>query len=132
VPGSAGVLTDLERTRGRGSFSRALPSNLKPPTRGGPNISWQWRKMVDTQTEHYLRLARHAATLTRLKLRIENLRQSSANGRGFHLRAACTAYDQALIIAAGELGLDPEAKVPLSTSDRLGLEAELALAGLRW
>jgi len=88
--------------------------------------------MVDTHTEHYLKVARHAATLTRLKLRIESLRHSSAHGRGFHLRAACTAYDQALVLAAVELGLQPQASLPLSTADRLGLEAELALAGLRW
>jgi hypothetical protein len=87
---------------------------------------------VNTQTEHYLRLARHAATLTRLTVRIDTLRQSSAQGRGFHLRAACTAYDQALLLAAFELGLNPNLTVPLSTPERLGLEAELALAGLRW
>jgi hypothetical protein len=87
---------------------------------------------VDTETEHYLRLAKHAATLTRLKLRIEALRHSSANGRGFQLRAACTAYDQALVLAAFELGLDTEATPPLTSSDRVGLEAELVLAGLRW
>ena len=87
---------------------------------------------MNTQTEHYLRLARHAATLTRLTMRIDALRQGSAHGRGFHLRAACTAYDQALLLAAYELGLNPDATVPLNAQQRLGLEAELVLAGLRW
>jgi hypothetical protein len=87
---------------------------------------------VNTETERYLRVARHAATLTRLARRIEDLRRSSAYGRGFHLRAAWTAYDQALILAAAELGLEVPTTSQLGSTDRLGLEAELALAGLRW
>jgi hypothetical protein len=87
---------------------------------------------VNLETQHYLRVAQHAATLTRLTARIAALRHQSANGRGFQLRAACTAYDQALVLAAFELGVSGGASAPLTTAQRLTLEAELVLAGLRW
>jgi hypothetical protein len=88
---------------------------------------------VHSETTHYLRLAKHAATLTRLKLRISELeRESRAHGRGHHLRAALTAYDQALLLAGSEIGVSDLPDHPLSAASRLGLEAELILAGLRW
>jgi hypothetical protein len=42
------------------------------------------------------------------------------------------AYDQTLALAAVELGICVPGKVPWEAADRLTVEAELSLAGLRW
>jgi hypothetical protein len=82
--------------------------------------------------DRYLRLAAHAANLTRLTGRIAEVSHHSRTHRGLQLRAACTAYDQTLLLAATELGIETGLRTPLSAVDRLTLEAELVAAGLRW
>ena len=82
--------------------------------------------------QQQLRLAEHAANLTRLCQRVEVLRRNSERRFGLHLRAALMAYDQTLALAAGELGIAVPPKVPWTAADRLTVEAELSLAGLRW
>jgi hypothetical protein len=51
---------------------------------------------------------------------------------GQHLRAASTAYDQTLLLAAREFGIEAGRTAPLPPIERLALEAELSVAGLRW
>lgn len=88
-------------------------------------------RRTDPDVARAYRLARHAATLTRLSRRIATF--VARGGRdGQHLRAASTAYDQTLILAAAEFGLAGDLVAPLRPSDRLLLEAHLAMAGLRW
>ncbi len=96
--------------------------------------AWTRRRHGDVEMTHQYRLAAHAATLSRMSARIDALLvQVNRSGRdGQHLRAACTAYDQTLLIAARELGLPADLAAPLCPIDRLRLEAELTLAGLRW
>jgi hypothetical protein len=54
------------------------------------------------------------------------------SARAFHLHAAALAYDDTLLLAAAALGVETEARPPLTNIARLDLEAELARAGLRW
>jgi hypothetical protein len=90
------------------------------------------RTRVDPRLQQQLRLAEHAANLTRLCQRVEMLRRNSERRFGLHLRAALMAYDQTLALAAVELGICVPGKVPWEAADRLTVEAELSLAGLRW
>jgi hypothetical protein len=85
----------------------------------------------DPEIERAYRLARYSADLTRLAHRIAVLRARS-NQDGQHLRAAVTAYDQILLIAAADLGCATDLHAPLSPIDRIALEADVTLAGLRW
>jgi hypothetical protein len=48
------------------------------------------------------------------------------------LQATRTAYDQVLLLAAAELGIETDLQPPLNSTDRIGLEAELSVADLRW
>jgi hypothetical protein len=89
-------------------------------------------RKFDDDLERYVRLARHAATLTRLTRRISMLSNPRRTHRGLQLRAACTAYDQTLLLAAEDLGLSPGLTPPLHSVERLSLEAELVSAGMRW
>jgi hypothetical protein len=76
-------------------------------------------------------MARYSADLTRLAGRIGRLR-AAGDHDGQHLRAAITAYDQILLIAAADLAHASDLQAPLTPVDRLVLEADLTLAGLRW
>jgi hypothetical protein len=58
--------------------------------------------------------------------------RSRGSHDGQHLRAAMTAYDQTLLIAAAALGHATDLYAPLTPVDRLAVEADLTLAGLRW
>lgn len=99
-----------------------------PPGERGIGAGRTGRRELD---QHH-RLAAHSADLTRISLRIQTLLRPEHTGKGQHLRAATTAYDQVLLLAATELGIAPDCRAPLPASERLGLEAELSLAGLRW
>lgn len=92
-------------------------------------------KAEECELARLRRLAEHAATLSRLNRRIESLRASHDRRVGGRLRAALTAYDQTLLLAVDEAGVpDPGRRLcaPLHAADRLGLEAELSLLGVRW
>lgn len=89
------------------------------------------RRRRDAEVDRAYRMARYSADLTRLAARIADLR-ARANRDGQHLRAAITAYDQTLLIAAAEAGRAAPFRAPLNPVDRLTLEADLTLAGLRW
>lgn len=82
--------------------------------------------------DHARRLASYGRDLSRLALQLNDWRAHGATRNGQHIRAASLAYDQVLLMAAAELGLETEVTAPLHPVDRLGLEAELSLAGLRW
>lgn len=82
------------------------------------------------ELDRHRRLAEHSATLSRLSHRIQLLHARRATG--LQLRAAQNAYDDTLLIAAREIGLTVTSAAPLQALDRLTLEAELSLAGLRW
>jgi hypothetical protein len=85
----------------------------------------------DPEIERAYRLARYSADLTRLARRIAELRARGSQD-GQHLRAAVTAYDQILLIAAAEFGHAADLHAPLSPIGRIALEADVTLAGLRW
>lgn len=110
----------------------------------GPRVRMSWLSALrwiarprvrsqrrDPEVERAYRLAQYAADLTRLAGRIGVLR-AYASRDGQHLRAAITAYDQTLLIAANDLGHRADLRAPLNPIDRLVLEADLTLAGLRW
>jgi hypothetical protein len=85
----------------------------------------------DPEVDLAYRLARYSADLTRLARQIEVFR-ARGNQDGQHLRAAVTAYDQTLLLAAADLGFAADLQAPLNPVDRLALEADLTVAGLRW
>jgi hypothetical protein len=127
----AGILASSPRLASSGLTWHPLNSQQTAPIRTTRTLSSDV-----SLNEHHLRLAQYAATLTRLTKRIDRLRRSPDRLFGCHLRAALMAYDQTLLLAAHELGFDIGLEVAtntlLSSEDRLGFEAELALAGLRW
>lgn len=86
----------------------------------------------DAELAHYRLLAAYSASLTRLTRNIARLEPRPGCHRALRLQAMRTAYDEVLLLAAQELGIDNELRLPLGSADRLGLEAELALAGMRW
>jgi hypothetical protein len=76
------------------------------------------------------RFAEHGRTLSRLSDRMISLRARRTTG--LQLRATLQAYDQTLLLAAADAGLELPGSAPLKSVDRLLLEAELSLVGLRW
>lgn len=86
----------------------------------------------DAELAHYRLLAAYSASLTRLTRNLARLEPRPGCHRALRLQAMRTAYDEVLLLAAQELGIANELRPPLGSADRLGLEAELALAGLRW
>jgi hypothetical protein len=117
--------------RGRHPRSSTRPSGARP------TIGWVTpgaRSEADELARLH-RLAEHAANLTRLNRRIATLREGQDKRIGGRLRAALTAYDQTLLLAVLEAGIPDSGDrlcAPLHAADRLGLEAELALLGVRW
>jgi hypothetical protein len=54
-------------------------------------------------------------------------------GRILRVRSTMTAYDHVLLTACRALDVDPATTtVPMSSQQRLQIEADLAAAGLRW
>ena len=97
----------------------------------GPLITFVDRD-AERRAHHLRTLAGYAATLTRLASRIERLSHSKDRPFGLYLRAAWMAYDQTLLLAMHEIGHPAPSRAPLNATDRLTVEAELALGGLRW
>ena len=108
-----------------------VPHGSPASATSGPLITFVDREAERTAA-HLHRLARYAATLTRLAGRIERLTQSAERPFGCHLRATWIAYDQTLLLAMHEMGHPAPDAAPLSATERLSVEAELALDGLRW
>ncbi len=121
---------------GRGSLLSNTPGTLGTVERLAAMLPGS---TVVVPVEKFTRLAEHAANLTRLTRRIETLRATASERRfGCHLRAALMAYDQTLLLACDDAGIDltgedqRRLRAPLHTSDRLWIEAALSMAGLRW
>jgi len=93
---------------------------------------WAVHRADSQRIEHHRRLARYCADLSRLSARIDSWSGCGTNTNGQHIRAAQTAYDQTLLLAAREVGVPAEVDVPLDSVERITIEAELSLAGLRW
>ncbi|UQX89154.1 hypothetical protein M6D93_03910 [Jatrophihabitans telluris] len=114
--------------RGHGPRASHRFADDLPPVRWGTLPG----KAEESELARLRRLAEHAANLTRLSRRIEILRAGADKRIGGRLRAALTAYDQTLLLAGLEAGIESRLVAPLRPSDRMGLEAELSLLGLRW
>jgi hypothetical protein len=114
-----------------GDSADRVPQRNPAPVASGPLITFVDRA-AEQRTAQLHRLARYAATLTRLASRIERLSHSQERPFGCHLRATWIAYDQTLLLAMHEMGHVAPERAPLSATDRLSVEAELVLAGLRW
>jgi hypothetical protein len=86
----------------------------------------------DEWIAHFTRLAAYCRDLTRLNNAIAHADRPVRHQRALRLQAMYTAYDQTLILAATELGIETAMHAPMRPASRLALEVELSLAGLRW
>jgi hypothetical protein len=89
-------------------------------------------RAADERIAHFNRLAGYCSDLTRLSRQIAASSLRTRHQRALRLQAMYTAYDQTLILAASELGIETDLRAPLHAENRLTLEVELSLAGLRW
>lgn len=92
----------------------------------------RFHRREEAELAHFKLLAGYSASLTRLTRNIARLEPRPGCHRALRLQAMRTAYDEVLLLAAREIGIASDLRPPLTSTDRIGLEAELSLAGLRW
>jgi hypothetical protein len=89
-------------------------------------------RRTDAELAHLHLLAAYSASLTRLTRAMSRLEPRPGCHRALRVQAMRTAYDQVLLLAAAELEIVTDLQPPLGSADRIALEAELSVAGLRW
>jgi hypothetical protein len=89
-------------------------------------------RSAEAELAHLHLLATYSASLTRLTRAMARLEPRPGCHRALRVQAMRTAYDQVLLLAAAEFDIATELQPPLGSADRIALEAELSVAGLRW